>query len=317
MRAVKRSLTRLQVRDERLVGGLDDGTPVTIELSIPLQGAVRLRCRAGAGAEIVPNDGLSAPKRSAEAPPEVTDTDDGVRITGPGVQMFWRHDGSWLRFGAYERSEEPSAATVPDISGYEAAADGGPGRWTEVIKLGPDSAVYGGGESYQGPNLRGRLRRLRNTEVNRAASCNTAYLNVPRLWSDAGWGLLVNTGAPVAADVAATRSEALSIEILGDELDLILFSGDAPTILRRYAQLTGLPRRLPDWTVDVMHTDEWLQDGARRLGVVGRRRSTAVPARLDRRTMGKERPRQRVGQPLSGERLAACRVGVRQGIRDF
>jgi hypothetical protein len=51
MRAVKRSLTRLQVRDERLVGGL-------------------------------------APKRSAEAPPEVTDTDDGVRITGPGVQMF-------------------------------------------------------------------------------------------------------------------------------------------------------------------------------------------------------------------------------------
>jgi alpha-D-xyloside xylohydrolase len=149
---------------------------------------------------------------------------------------------------------------VPDISGYEAAADGGPGRWTEVIKLGPDSAVYGGGESYQGPNLRGRLRRLRNTEVNRAASCNTAYLNVPRLWSDAGWGLLVNTGAPVAADVAATRSEALSIEILGDELDLILFSGDAPTILRRYAQLTGLPRRLRDWTVDVMHTDQWLQD---------------------------------------------------------
>ncbi|MDT5106021.1 MAG: hypothetical protein QOI25_3534, partial [Mycobacterium sp.] len=88
MRAVRRSLTRLQVRDGRLVGGLDDGTPVTIELSIPLEGAVRLRCRAGAGAEIVPNDGLSAPKRSAEAPPEVTDTDDGVRITGSGVQMF-------------------------------------------------------------------------------------------------------------------------------------------------------------------------------------------------------------------------------------
>lgn len=286
---MNRSLTRLQVRDGRLIGGLDDGTPVTIELSIPAEGVVRLRCRPGADAQIVSNDGLLATERPADAPPEVTDTDEGVRITGPGVQMLWKHDGSGLRFGAYERFEEPSAATAPVTSGYEAAADGGPSRWTEVIKLSPDSAVYGGGESYQGPNLRGRIRRLRNTEVNRAAGRNTAYLNVPLLWSDAGWGLLVNTGAPLTADVAATHSEALSIEILGDELDLILFSGDAPTILRRYAQLTGLPRRLPSWAfgvwmsrssyftaaemisvadeliaadcpVDVMHTDEWLQD---------------------------------------------------------
>jgi alpha-D-xyloside xylohydrolase len=68
-----------------------------------------------------------------------------------------------------------------------------------------------------------------------------------------------------------------------------MFSGDAATILRRYHELTGRPRRLPDWAfgvwmsrssyftaaemvavaddlaaaecpVDVMHTDEWLEE---------------------------------------------------------
>jgi alpha-glucosidase (family GH31 glycosyl hydrolase) len=188
-----------------------------------------------------------------------------------------------------ERFREPAANTVPITSGHGPNSGAEAGAWTEVVRLASDAAVYGGGESYQGPNLRGRSLHMRNTEVNRAAGRNSAYLNVPLLWSDAGWGLLINTGAPVTADIGATHSEAMSVEVVGDQLDMLILLGDARTILRRYHELTGLPRRLPDWAfgvwmsrssyftademvtvaddlaaaecpVDVMHTDEWLED---------------------------------------------------------
>jgi alpha-D-xyloside xylohydrolase len=263
---------------------------------------------------------------------------DHVVIEGPGVTAQWNYDGRGFRFRSYQRFDEPSAATVPFTCGYRPGDAGQAGCWAEAIRLSPDCGVYGGGESYQGPNLRGRTRRLRNTEVDRAAGRDTAYLNVPLLWSDAGWGLLVNTGRPVQADIGATHSEALLLEIPGDELDLIMFSGDAPTILRRYQELTGRPRRLPDWAfgvwmsrssyftaaemaavaddlaaaecpVDVMHTDEWLEEIVLNTSAWSTPGPDALPVGLDRPTVPTRDPNQCVDQSVSGRRQRPGRLG--------
>lgn len=271
------------VRGDALEVRLESGRTLPATVTVPLPGVLRVRLGTPPRAE--PGILVRSDEQSADLAPR----DGGVEIGGPGVEAFWEANGQGFRCGEYQRFSEPGAATVPYSSGYREAGEGRPGGWVETVRLSPDCAVYGGGESYQGINLRKCLRRLRNTEVNRAAGRGTAYLNVPLLWSDEGWGLFLNTGAVIEADLGATHSEAALVEVEGDGLDLFVLSGDAPTMLRQYHALTGLPKPLPDWAfgvwlgrssyftadeavstvdevlaadcpVDVVHVDEWLDE---------------------------------------------------------
>ncbi|KAB8161330.1 hypothetical protein FH609_027760 [Streptomyces sp. 3MP-14] len=267
---------------------LGSGRVVRLVATVPVPGVLRLRS-VGPGLD---EDGSPMLLPLEDRPATLTRTPEGVDITGPEVAAHW--DGGapgevvqGLRFGAFARFARPRAETVPCLAGYRPATAERPAGWVETVHLAPGAAVYGGGESYQGIDLRGRYRRMRNTEQNRDGGRDSAYLNVPLLWSDAGWGLFAHTGAQVDADLGATHSEAACLRIDGEDLDLFLLSGDAPTILRRYLALTGRPRTLPEWAfgvwmsrssyftadevvetvdelrradcpVDVVHVDEWL-----------------------------------------------------------
>ncbi|MGP3969900.1 glycoside hydrolase family 31 protein [Streptomyces sp. 6N223] len=289
--------------DGRLLVTLASGRTVRVRCEVPAEGVLRL---SATGPPEVP-----APERRSRLPDPIlldlphrparlTRVPGGTLISGPGVEAVWETGGhdqldhaegapQDLCFGAFQRFSEPEGDTVPFHAGYRPATSGTPAGWVETIHLAPEAAVYGGGESYQGINLRGRRRRLRNVEEHRAAGRDSAYLNVPLLWSDAGWGLFVHGGGPVDADLGATHSEAALVESTGEEMDLFLIAGDAPTILRRYLALTGRPRELPEWAfgvwmsrcsyftaeevlrtvdtlngagcpVDVVHVDEWLEE---------------------------------------------------------
>lgn len=268
------------------------GRTVRFACTVPVDGVLRL-C-------VAEPHGAPALRPLPHRPAELRRVPGGTEIRGPGVRAVWQAgsvSGSepvsgppqGLRFGTFERFTEPEGEAVPFHAGYRPASPGGPPGWVETVHLPPGSAVFGGGESYQGIDLRGRHRRLRNIEENRAAGRDSAYLNVPLLWSDAGWGLFVRTGGPVDADLGATHSEAARIEVTGEHLDLFLLTGDAQTIISRYLALTGFPRPLPEWAygvwmsrssyftadevvrtvdelraadcpVDVVHVDEWMEE---------------------------------------------------------
>lgn len=283
---------KVEVNGDHVLATLDSGLHVRIDTSIPMPGTLRLRCRPASSVSgaAEPASGLLAPAFREGPRARLTHAGGAVHIAGDGVDVVWRDDGRGFTFGAYQRFDEPSGAGPPFVSGYRPAGGDGSGpSWREIVQLSPDCGVYGGGESYQGINLRGRTRRLRNTEIDRAAGRDTAYLNVPLLWTDAGWGVFVNAGSVITADIAATHSEAMCLDVDGDELDLFVITGDAPTILARYTQLTGRQRMFPDWAfgvwmsrssyfsademvtvaeelraadcpVDVMHVDEWLDE---------------------------------------------------------
>lgn len=285
---------------EELRVTLASGRTVRASCTVPVTGVLRVRIASPGPARkrprLLPDPVLrpDLPHRPARLRP----VPGGTQITGPGVRAVWqagrpadRADSLGapqdLRFGSFRRFSEPEGDTVPFHAGFLPATADEPAGWVETIHLAPDVAVYGGGESYQGIDLRGRHRRLRNVEENRAAGRDSAYLNVPLLWSDAGWGMFVHAAGPVEADLGATHAEAARVEVSGDELDLFLLTGDAPTILRRYHALTGRPTPMPEWAygvwmsrssyftadevvrtvaelaaadcpVDVVHVDEWL-----------------------------------------------------------
>lgn len=123
--------------------------------------------------------------------------------------------------------------------------------WIVTCRIAPYAGVFGGGESFQGPDLRGRLRRVLNSETHALSGFDLSYIGVPFFWSDAGWGVFFHTGTPMVADLGATHGEVAAFAVEGDGLDVFVFEGTPLEILQRYLSVTGLPGRVPDWALGV------------------------------------------------------------------
>jgi alpha-D-xyloside xylohydrolase len=132
-----------------------------------------------------------------------------------------------------------------DVDGWTSAAVtvAGHDGWLLRRELGSDS-LYGSGESFTGLDLRGRERALINRETNGAGRVDLAYLNVPFLWSNAGWALLIDTGAPVLMDL----SRDATVLVVDPQPRVRTFAGTPREILAQYAEATGkVPDDWPDW----------------------------------------------------------------------
>ncbi len=275
--------TATRLDGDAIVLTLASGAEVGVCCSVPLPGVLRIRIGERLG------DPAPSPMLTdfEDRPADVSAADGGIRVQGPGVDAVWGEDAT-LSAGRFTRAPLFGLITGTAAGAGRLVGADGPVGWVETIGLAPDAAVFGGGESFQGPDLRGRVRRMVNQETHGASGLDVSYLNVPFLWSDAGWGLLVHSGGPVRADVGAAHSEVMAVGVEGDELDLFVILGDAPAILRAYHDLTGLPGALPDWAygvwtsrcsylsateiegvieayraaecpVDVVHVDAWLE----------------------------------------------------------
>ncbi len=145
----------------------------------------------------------------------------------------------------------------------------------------------GGGGHFTAVDLRGTRRLLLNREANGLRTPGAAYLNVPFVWSTAGWGLLLDTGGPVLLDGGTADPAVLRLSALGDAITVTTLRGEPAALLSAVADLTGRTGPWPDWAfgtwmsratymsadeihrvlddlgragcpVDVIHVDAWL-----------------------------------------------------------
>jgi alpha-D-xyloside xylohydrolase len=215
----------------RVVFELASGQRVPAAFSSPADGVLQLRLGEAGGV---------AASQEAE---------DGIVVEAGGVRAVVGADGS-LEIGAFRRAGGSSSMRSAAGPGRLTFDDGRVG-WLESAALTADEQLYGGGESFQGPGLRGRTRRVANCETHGAGGLDVSYLNVPFFWSDRGWGVLFGTGAPLFADLGATQADVATFAVDGDVVDLFYFGGDPASLLRSYHRLTGLPGRLPPWAFGV------------------------------------------------------------------
>lgn len=207
--------------------------------TVPVAGVVRLR--VGDTSRLpVPSPLLVG--GLAETPAELMKSDAAtVTLSGDGVHAV---------LGAGGPSTD--AMKVPTVfSGGLLLRDDAVEGFLHVAGLAPRARVYGGGECFQGPDLRGRLRRGINLECHGVAGTDASYLTVPFFWTDTGWGVFAHTGAPVTADLGATHADVAAVAVPGPGLDLFVLAGDPTTLLRRYLALTGRPGRFPAWALGV------------------------------------------------------------------
>jgi alpha-D-xyloside xylohydrolase len=215
------------------------GRTVPCVVTCPAPGVLRLRIGS---TDHLPDPSPMLVHGLAETAVSATGTGDGVvTFTGDGVSATFGPGG--LACGALSLPTMFTSGLLvrdEDVVGVLQAA-----------ALAPQERVFGGGEAFQGPDLRGRLRRGVNLECHGVAGTDASYLTVPFFWTDGGWGLFAHTGAPVTADLGATHADVAAVAVPGPGADLFVLTGDPRALLQRYLALTGLPGRFPEWALGV------------------------------------------------------------------
>lgn len=219
----------------RTAGGLELAAVATI----PAEGVLRLRV---GNTSRLPDPSPMLIEALPETPAELVQSGPGtVTVHGAGVHAI---------LGAGGITTDEMAAPTAFASGV-LTKDAQIAGFLHVAALPPAARVYGGGESFQGPDLRGRLRRGVNLECHGVAGTDLSYLTVPFFWTDAGWGVFAHTGAPVTADLGATHADVAAVAVPGPGLDLFVLTGTPSALLQRYLAVTGRPGRFPDWALGV------------------------------------------------------------------
>jgi alpha-D-xyloside xylohydrolase len=130
----------------------------------------------------------------------------------------------------------------------------------ESLWVEPDERFYGLGERFGVLDKRGQRVQMWHFDALGVHS-ERSYKNVPFLLSSRGYGLFVDSAAPIEFDVAHSNHSVLSLAVPEDVLDYYLIAG--PTlqdVLRRYATLVGHPTLPPKWAFGYWLSSGYLMD---------------------------------------------------------
>lgn len=116
-----------------------------------------------------------------------------------------------------------------------------------VWLLSPGERIYGCGESFTSLNKVGQKVNLYVTDP-QGPETDQMYKPVPFFFSNRGYGMFVNTSAPLTCDFGASYIGADRIYMGDERMDIFLFFGEPKDILDQYTDVTGKSPMLPLWT---------------------------------------------------------------------
>ncbi|MBA3875853.1 MAG: glycoside hydrolase family 31 [Anaerolinea sp.] len=216
------------------------------------------------------------------------------RFVGDGgrqrTRRFEAVVAGWTASGGRLVIDPPSAAGDRLVPGSVAwlRADTGPIRVRFALRLEPEAHVVGFGERFDRLDQRGRRLDAVVFEQYKHQG-NRTYLPMPFAimvpeGGAGGWGFHVRTSRRTWFDVGASHPERLWIEVELDpdetepEVEVALYDGPPPDVLRAFVRETGAPRLPPDWVFHPwMSGNEW-NTQARVTAEVERSLAEGIPA---------------------------------------
>lgn len=242
-------------------GDVLNRTLLTVTLSSPMEGVVRVRATHHAGArghggfelpgaaagigqvEVgetggVLRTGALAARVAPGAPWDLSFELDGVRLTGSGTRALGR---------AVLAADADVETGVIGGAGAETGVPASRHYLLEQLDLGVGETVYGLGERF-GPVVKnGQTIDIWNADG--GTSSEQAYKSVPFYVSSGGYGVLVNDPGHVSFEVASENVERVQFSVSGETLEYFVIAGPTPKdVLGRYTALTGRPPVVPAWS---------------------------------------------------------------------
>lgn len=217
------------------------GPLLTVRLSSPMDGVIRVRIEHYSGAEnrnpLIPLQPQPAAKVVIEngADEAVLRAGDlAVHVKKPGWEITFKGAGKFLTRSAWRGMA------------YAQVAGKGP-FMHERLLLGVGENVYGLGERFTAFVKNGQV--VENDNKDGGTGSDQAYKAVPFYLTNRGYGVLVNETGPVSFEIASERTARVQFSIPGESLEYFLIYGPTPKdILRRLTQLTGRPALPPAWS---------------------------------------------------------------------
>src|SRR5581483_6747982 len=182
--------------------------------------------------------------------------DDGegdvtIRAAAGGPALTLQRAPWRLPFGTYTTEPDDGSFVewVAEPSGY--AVEDGRTLAYETFSLSPGEQLYGLGERFHGPGLRGH--RLSHW-IDEPFGTNTAdrvYKSVPLVVSSRGYGVFFHHPEEAVFDLGAGSNASASVLVDAGELDQFVILGTPKEVLERYTAITGRPPVPPDWSFGV------------------------------------------------------------------
>ncbi|WP_116950378.1 alpha-xylosidase [Jiangella endophytica] len=235
---------------------------LTVTLSSPLEGVVRVRVERHTGAPADPGFDLVGAVEGAGT--ATVDETGGVLRSGP-LEARIAPGAPWdLSFAADGRPLThsgpkslgfvrlaPGAAVPAEPTGLTGVTGTGlaasPTYLHGQLSLGVGELVYGLGERF-GPLVKnGQTVDIWNSDG--GTSSDQSYKNVPFYLTNRGYGVLVNHRDHVSFEVGSEAVEQVQFSVAGESLEFMVVYGPTPErVLERYTALTGRPAAVPAWS---------------------------------------------------------------------
>lgn len=216
----------------------------------------------------------------APVPADVKSADGETVIGWGNFTLVVRHQPMAIDFRRWDRAILESAKDAHFVREFRlppfAKIDKG---WLVSLDLPSQDPVYGLGEKWGPLDKRGQLVHSFTHDA-LGVNSERSYKNCPFAWSTAGWGVFVNTPAPVLHAVGfaqwSHRSYGLLVE--DEAVDLFLIAGQTPeSILERYTRLTGRPAMPPLWSLGAILSKAYYQTPAEFLEAARTVRTYGMP----------------------------------------
>ncbi|WP_062137464.1 alpha-xylosidase [Demequina aestuarii] len=234
---------------------------LTVTLSSPLEGVVRVRIEHHQGAHRSPGFALATEPGAAT----VTTDDAGASLVTGGLtarigkgapwDLSFSRDGRRLTGSGHKSvghmalaADAPVAAEPAGISGYSESGLAPSRTYVhEQLDLGVGELIYGLGERFGAFVKNGQAVDIWNADG--GTSSELSYKNVPFYLSSRGYGVLVNQPEHVSFEVGSEAVERVQFSTAGEALEYLVFDGPTPRdVIDRYTKLTGRPPVVPAWS---------------------------------------------------------------------
>ncbi|MBQ7063465.1 MAG: alpha-xylosidase [Firmicutes bacterium] len=139
----------------------------------------------------------------------------------------------------------------------------GKARMKEELSLGVDENIYGLGERFTAFVKNGQSVDLINEDGGTASE--QTYKNIPFYLSSAGYGVWIDTPAPVSVEVASEKVERVQFSVEGEEIRYCLIGSGCESnpykgVLARYTALTGAAALPPRWSFGLWLSTSFVTD---------------------------------------------------------
>ncbi|MBW3560964.1 MAG: alpha-xylosidase [Actinobacteria bacterium] len=189
-------------------------------------------------------------------PPErsvrVEETDETLTVDAGGTPVVLERDPWRLHFGGFatEPADTSIVEPIAEAGGWSTDSDGRVATY-ETFALRPGEQLWGLGERFLGPGLRGRRLAHWIDEPFGTNTTDRLYKSVPFFASSRDYGVFLHHSEEAVFDLGATSTSSGSVLVEAGELDLFVILGQPKDVLRRYTALTGRASVPPEWSFGV------------------------------------------------------------------